>query len=639
MNRFLGVVVIFSGLQAQSRTQDTLSTVSFPEIVVIATRSTLLLTESPSPVEVLRNDNIGSFGGTSADQLLLKANGIVLQDLGGEGALKTASVRGTATQHLLILVNGNRLTSFQNGLVDLSLLPLADIDRIEILRGGSSALYGADALGGVVNILTRSAGPGAHARAEVHAGSFGFRRFMMEGDARVGSVGLLAGMAVEEGRDNYAYSVSRPGISDTSLKRDNADFRRKQMYVHGDVTLDRSSVLSFMGQVARSESGVPGSVSFPSPQARQTDDNANLQLNYQTGGIDGIDLEVRSGFHYGLQNYIDPNPLFPLDTYYHNSSITVNPQLRTTPFEGFGLTFGGEIGEARLRGGDFSSVVKRAQQAFYLCSEFHWTSERAWGDQLSIYASARYDDFSDVDRALTPKVGMNVRLLKEGDIRLRASFGRSFRAPSFNDLYFVGFNNPTLRPERSTSTDIGVIAGWDMSGRHSVEITWYSLDITNRIIFDLNTFRPENIGRSSSRGLEARYSGRVMAGALEWSVNYTLTDTRKLNRESVVDPTYKKQLPFIPAHLFNVSLGIDIEPVTISFFHFIAGRRFTNSENSQSLPIYRFTNVSVSMPISVGAVRLRMGAAVENVFDLHYSIVPEYPMPGRRIRAGVRLEY
>ena len=639
MNRFFAVLLFFSGLQAQDLTRDTLTTLVFPEIVVIATRSSLPLADSPSPVEVLRSDNIGSFGGTSADQLLLKASGIVLQDLGGEGALKTASVRGTSTQHLLILVNGIRLTSFQNGLVDLSLVSLADIDRIEILRGGSSALYGADALGGVINILTRSAGPGAHARGEAHVGSFGFRRWMTEGGGRIGSVGLLAGIAVEEGRGDFAFSISRPGAPDTSLNRSNSDFQRKQIYFRGDATLDRQSVLSFVGQAARAESGVPGSLSFPSPEARQHDDNANLQFNYQTGSFEGIDLEVRSGFHYGLQTYRDPNPLFPLDTYYHNSSVSVNPQIRANALDGLRLTFGGEIGEARLSGGDFKGVVRRMQEALYICSELHWAADRSWGDQVSIYGSVRYDDFSDVDKVLTPKVGMNVRIAKEGDIRLRASYGKSFRAPSFNDLYYVGFNNPLLKPEHSTNTDIGVMAGWDLWGRQAIEITWYSLQMKNRIIFDLDSFRPENIGRSSSTGLEAHYSGVLLGGALDYTVNYTFTDTRKLNRDSAADPTYDKHLPFIPSHLFNISLTIDLDPVSLSVFHLIAGRRFTNDDNSQSMPMYRFTNVSAGVPVVLGDVHFWLGAEVENVFDVRFSIVPGYPMPGRRFKAGIRFEY
>jgi outer membrane receptor for ferrienterochelin and colicins len=638
MNRLFLLLAVFSGLRAQEKTTDTLSTVSFPEIVVTATRSTLSLTDSPSPIEVLRSDNIGSGTGNSADKLLLRANGLFLQDLGGEAALKTASLRGTAPQHLLILVNGTRLTSFQNGLVDLSLLPLTDIDRVEVLRGGTSALYGADALGGVVNILTRSAGSDLHARAEANIGSFGFQRWAVEGDGRIGPLGLLAGIMQAEGRDDYPFSIPRPGASDSSMKRTNSDFRRRQAYAHGDVSLDQGSILTFMGQVARSESGVPGSVTFPSPEARQEDDNANLQLGYRTDALQGIVIEIQSMFHYGFQNYLDPNPFYPIDTYYHNSSISVNPQIRATPFEGFRTTFGGELSEARLRGGDFSGIVKRAQQALYLCGEFQWNFDRPWGDRLSVFGTARYDNFSDVDRVVTPKVGINLRLMREGDIRLRASYGKSFRAPSFNDLYFVGFNNPDLKPERSSNADIGLMAGWNFLGRHSVEVTWYSLHMNNRIIFDLNTFRPENIGRSSSTGLEAHYSGVGWDDALRLTANYTYTDARRLNRDSAGDPSYNKQLPFIPAHLFNLSLTVNVNLVSFSIYHHIGGRRFTNNDNSQSLPMYRYTNLSVSVPFAMGAMRLRLGASVDNIFDLQFSVVPGYPMPGRKLKAGIRLE-
>ena len=639
MNRFLAILALFSALKAQNQSRDSLSTVSFPDVVVTATRSTLSLTDSPSPVEVLQFDNIGIVGGNSADELLMRANGILLQDLGGEGSLKTASLRGTATQHLLILVNGIRLSSFQNGLVDLSLLPLSDIDRIEVLRGGSSALYGADAMGGVINILTRSAGEELRAKGEASVGSFGFKRWMLEGDGRLGSAGILAGIIVEEGREDFPFSVTRPGSPDSSLYRNNADFRRKQGYFHGDVSLDRGSILSFMAQAVRSESGVPGSIDFPSPQARQKDENANIQVGFRTDRVGGIDVEVQSSFRYGLQNYRDPNPLFPIDTYYHNSAVSINPQIHAVPFEGFRLTAGGELSEASLSGGDFVGIVRRKHQALYVCGENQLSFDRAWGDRLSVFGSVRYDDFSDVDRAVTPKVGLNVRLLREGDVRLRGSFGRSFRAPSFNDLYYVGFNNPFLKPERSANTDIGVLSTWEMLGRQSIEITWYSLRIHDRIVFDLNTFRPENIGRSFSTGLEVHYSGFLLDGGLAITANYTYTDTRKLNKDSETDPTYDKHLPFIPSHLFNVSLTAYVGSVTLSAYHFISGTRFTNNDNSQSVPAYRFTNLSASVPFSAADIEFRFGVSAENIFDHRFSVVPGYPMPGRRVKAGIRLEY
>ncbi len=641
MNRFLAALTPLFCLQflsAQNQA-DTLREYVLSEVVVTATRSTLPLADSPSPVEVLRLSDADATGGSTAGSLLRRANGVFLRDLGGYGSLKTALVRGTAAQHLLVLINGNRLSSFQNGLADLGLLSLSNVDRIEIVRGGSSALYGADALGGVVNIFTRTSVEGFGARVQGEGGSYGYQRWLAEASHREGSIGVLGGVTLEEGRDDYQFRILRPGLPDTSATRSNADFRKRQIHFQGDWGPDKSSAVSLFGQFVRAESGVPGPISFPSPEARQADDIADVLLSYHTMPTTNLDLSVRGGFHYGLQRYRDPNPVFPIKSDYHNSSISINPQVVLTPQGDMKLTLGAEWSDARLRGGDFEDIVKRVSTALYLSGEYHWTQDRWWGDRLSIYGILRYDNISDVDRALTPKVGANLRILRTGDVRIRGSYGRSFRAPSFNDLYYVGFNNPLLRPERSTSADIGLTAGFDLDGPHMVEITWYALNVTDRIVFDLSIFKPNNIGRTGTKGFEVRYSAAILDDLLDFSINYSFADSRKLNKDGSNDPAYEKRLALIPTSLLNASMIIDTGPVSLSLYHSMTGRRFTTDDNSQSLPPVHTTDAGISVPVVLGMGHMRVSFSVDNVFDRNYSLMPGYPMPGRRLKAGIRLEY
>ncbi|MBI2618600.1 MAG: TonB-dependent receptor [Ignavibacteriales bacterium] len=611
----------------------------FPEVIVTATRSQIPLQDSPSPVEVINVTNSPALQGSTVADVLKTANGVFLQDLGGNGALKTVFLRGTAPQHLLVLLNGIRFNSLQNGLVDMSLLPLNDIDRIEIVRGGSSALYGADALGGVVNILTRQPRPGTRLRAEGGGGSYGYRRWLLEAEGGYESVGLLAGVAGEEGNDNYQFVHTASDQSEVILRRKNSDFAKLQAYLHSDLPLGSQSDLVVSSQLVRVKRGVPGSLSFPSDLARQDDENANVHVGYRNAALNLVEFQLHSAFHYDFQTYLDPNPGFPIDVTYRNTFVMVNPQIQVVLDPSWRTHLGAEVGSGRLNGNDFDGTITRLHRAAYVSQEASWTFQREWLDKLSLYGMVRYDDISDVGTALMPKVGVNVRVVREPDVRVRGSYGSSFRAPSFNDLYYVGFNNPDLKAERSTGFDGGLISTVVAGGIHSLELTYFDINTKDRILFDLLTFKPVNIGKTRSTGMEAKYTGAFWEGDLNLGLSYTLTDARKQHRSSDSDPTFGKRLQFIPGNTVHAHVIVSIHPFTCSLVQSFVGRRYINEDNSGSLPMHALTGLGFGSRIAFPNFSLSLKAEIQNLFDRKYQIFPDYPMPGRTFRLRGGIEY
>lgn len=617
--------------------QDTTKTFDLPEVTVTATRSVINALDSPSPVDVITVDGRTMVQGGHVSDLLRTTNSVFLQDLGGSSALKTVFLRGTAPQHFLVMVNGVRQNSFQNGLVDFSLLPLNDVQRIEIVRGGSSALYGADALGGVVNILTRSAGADLRLRAEGGVGSFGYRRWRIDGQGRPGTVGLMAGGSYEEGDEEFPFrSEPRAEI----LKRVNADFRRTNIYLHADSQIDEHSTVRLFSQAVRSVRGVPGSLAFPSIAARQADDDVNVGLDLRNNSLGGLELSLRTSYHHNFQTYRDPNPFFPIDAAYRNGLVSVNPQMHWTIGSSGRFLLGGEWNEGTLRGNDFSSVVRRTQRSLYISNEWRLAYDRPMWDLISLYGMVRYDAISDVDEVFMPKIGINVRVLREGDVRFRASYGRSFRSPSFNDLYYVGFSNPALRPEYSTGADVGVIAELRHKETiHRFGITYFDIRTRDRILFDLTTFLPMNIGKVVSTGAEASYAGSFMDGRLILELNYSIVNAVKRNQTSLSDPSFGKQLVFIPERSANASVTWILGIVKFSVAHAAVGRRFTDDDHLSLLPEHHLTDVRATGTISLGQADVSLGGEIRNVFNRSYQVFPDYPMPGRVVRFGVGVEY
>lgn len=615
---------------------DSLKTFLFPEIVITATRTPISPKDSPSPVEVITGDDVRKMNAVTLADVLRSSGGVFLQEYGAQGALKTASFRGTSSQHLLVLLNGNRINNFQNNLVDFGLLPVGGIDRIEILRGGSSALYGADALGGVVNILTQET-KNTTLRAEGSIGSYGYRRYFLEGGSRAGFLALLGGIGQEEGNDNYPFALRTPA-GEIRGERLNASFLKRHLFLHAGMNYDQQSGSTVAAQIVKSTRGVPGSASFPTPLARQDDENVILTADYRDGHLGAMKFALRTAFTYGLQGYSDPDPAFPIAARYKNTSLSLNPEFQIIMSPENRFLVGGEFVEGTLHALEFGGTISRIQKSLYISNETLIEHDGGFADRLSIFGTIRYDGFSNRGSALSPKVGFNVRLLRKGDVRIRGSYGRNFHAPSFNDLYYPGFGNPLLKSERSTSADVGLLSELRIFGfRQSVELTYFHLDTKEKILFDLTVFLPRNIGRSTSSGIEFSYEAASANGLLGLGASYSLVNA--LNKTNPGDQAYGKQLLFIPKSSGKLWMWVDFGHWRATMAHTVVGRRYVTDDNDTFLDSFGILNVSLSCRLPLGIVKGYGTVEANNVFNKDYQVFPSYPMPQRTYRATVGMEF
>ncbi len=630
--------IIVGPLFSQPVRTDSARTYPLKEVVVTATRSPIAAGDAPSQITVLTSRDIDNANAATVADLLGQAGGVFLRQNGGGGSIATLSMRGGASEHLLVLMNGIRYNNFQNGLVDLNLLPVQNIDRIEMVNGGNSALYGSDAVAGVVNILTKEPGGKPGFRALFGLGSFGGEQYVVEGASTLGAVGVLAGFSSDRGTDNYSFAdASSAGGSDA---RTNADFARRQFYLHGNLRIDDRSKIRVAVQNVSSDRGSPGPYTGAAGSAARLFDN-DLHVSANCSRAVGAQFEwtVGAAYHYGYETYRDPDPLYPYETFYKNNSFNFNEQVRWEPIPSQKLTFGWEYMRGGLESPDFDSAISRAQSSVYLSHEARLDADRPFLNRFSIFTTARFDQVTDGDHAFTPKFGMNILILPEGDVHIRSTVGRSFRSPSFNDLYFRGFSNPDLRPEHSTSFDAGVSASWAAAGDQSLEVTYFHLDTDDRILFDPIAFAPKNIGQVKSSGLELTYSAALFHRGVNIRVNYSYTNALKMNQDSLNDPTFEKQLTYVPKEILNVSLSATLRPFTINVAYLVVGERFTSSDDATSVPAYRLVNQNVVLRPMIGEWNVYVKGEVNNLFDVDYQIYRSYPMSKRSYRFTVGVEY
>ena len=636
--------ILFLFAPAIAAEKDTTKTYLANEVVVIATRSAIPPSDAPSPVQIISSSFIQEVSPITVADLLRLTNGVYINYYGAAGGVKNLTFRGLSTENSLILINGNPINDPQNGSVDLSLVSVNAIDRMEVMNGGGSALYGSDALGGVVNIITRQASDDLHAHIQGEIGSFSAARALADVQGRIIGIGMLAGVSREYGNDDYRFIFHRQTINDIILNRRNADYQRTQLYWNGDYQASDIMNVNTTVQYIKFERGVPGPVYSASTisVARQNDETFHATFGSHIRLQNSLSIVLNGAFNHNSEYYRDS--LEPSDGLYGTKYYSFNGQIDWSPTIWDHLLAGCGYGGGYLdaSGISWGSPLEmhpvRVQKSFYLSNENTAQTEAEWLSRMSFYQSIRYDYYSDItEDAVSPKLGVNIRIYQPYDIHIRSSWGKNFRVPTFNDKYYPLFGNPNLNPERSTAFDIGVLGVLERSGKQSVQITYFDIESDKKIAF--NGYLPYNIGEAQNSGLEVRYDYHSSDNKLYAFFGFSCTNAIKKNKSVPIDSSYNKQLPYVPKSLGILGISFDTEIGKIFINQSMAGLRYITADESKSLPAYTLTDVSFMKKFDLTNIQWTLHCSVNNVFDIDYQSFEGYPMPGRSFRASISADY
>jgi iron complex outermembrane receptor protein len=614
------------------------------EIVVTATRSEALRSTVASAATVLDSVRVALTPGTLLATALSTVPGLSLREYGGNAAVRTVSVRGFGAENVLVMVDGERVNSYQNGGVDFGLVPLALVEKVEVLRGGQSGLYGADAVGGIITIQTRRPSRGLSAGLESTVGGFGFSAI----EARAGAGGDLGSLRImgrrERGSGNYGFTFD-DGSTTQELLRTGADFRTDRFDGRAEIRPADDLRVDLRGSWLDADRGSPGPVTDPTStgRARLYDQLATGQGSVEwrmNGEWMGI---ARASFRYGDQRYVDPGTLLagqPLDSRSISRTLAFQPQVRWTPSARTLVSLDGELNRGWMDGSETHDALRRqaglalsGQQAIGFAGEVPW--------ELVIYPSVRYDWISDVGQDVSAKVGANLAILREPLLRLRGSYGKNFRAPTFNELYWIAGGNPDLRPERSISTDAGMTMMVDLAGDLSLDVSAFWIDSRDRIVWVPATgtyWSPQNIGEVTSNGLEVEARWRGFTGMVELVVNSTWLTAKKVSSDYPGDPTAEKILVYTPRQTASVEALLHLDPLDLSAQNVWTSYRFTTPSNDEFLPAYSVTSAALRGRLPVAGASVYLKLEVLNLFDADYSSIALYPMPGREVRGTLGVE-
>ncbi len=584
---------MFAALCAASccaHAQDDRSIIDEPTVQVTATRQAQTVDASLADVTVITRADIDSSGASDLYDLLRTQAGVDVARSGGPGEQTSLFLRGANSNHVLVLVDGVRIASSGTGGVDFSLLPLEAIERIEIVRGPRAAYWGSDAIGGVVQVFTRRLDA---PHAAMQYGSYDDA----SASAGIGSWNERGGFSVLAGiRHVRGFSAQNPqGFAydpdDDGLRNRNLSARGE--YKLGAQTLSASTLYS--DSVNEFDQGVSHTIEQDFAAALAGDINAHWFQKLSIGSArDDLDTpDFFELFRSRRQSATWLN-IFSLN---EDQSLTAG--LERTHESGKDVdTFGNADVFAQSR--DNTAVFG------------------GWSGHLQTFdwdLAARHDHNSVFGGATTGSGALGWRVAPT--LRLTASFGQGFRAPSLNEQFSPGFGglfagNPDLRPERSRSGELG--AEWTPAQAFSLKLAAYRTDIDDLIDFTGPLFRAENTERARIDGVEAeshwqRGGWRVDGNATWQDARDPVTGEHLLRRAS-------RKGDIVLTRIFNDRLNAGIEL-------YGEGPR---PELGGPLPGYALVNARLSLALSA-AWQLHLRA--ENLANRTYSLIRGYNTPGR----------
>ena len=564
-------------------------------VIVTATRTAEMVDETLAPVTVITRKEIEDLQASSVVDVLRTVPGVILTNNGGLGQATSLFLRGTNSGHVTVLVDGVRVGSATLGTTPFELIPLAQVEKIEIVRGPRSSLYGANAIGGVIQVFTR---PGAGTKtmsAKSSLGTDGFReltagfvssskagisvRFSHLGsDGFDACTGAAGGCYVDEpDRDGHEQSALAVGF-DRQLSPA-AELGLHFMYSNADTDYDGS----FSNQTETTMRVIGGRLVL------------DPSTNWRSTVAVGQSLD-------GAEDFKDRVFSSRFETRRNSLSWQNDVALGSTGL----LTGGVDYQNDTVDSDTIFDVTSRDNTGVFI--QYQKDVER-YGVQWAL----RYDDNEQFGDYNTGSVTLGVDTGKGH--RATVFYGTAFKAPTFNDLYYPSWGNSALEPEESNTVDLGyrVLLA---DGRWTVNVFQTSID--ELIAYDPIATGPANIDEAQIRGVEV---GLTMSrDAWRWSSALTLLDT-----EQKSGANRGRELPRRPGEALSLNISRDLGRYGTGMQITFNGKTYDDLANTSLLDRYVVVDL-------VGHWKMSdnwwLNGKIKNVFDEDYETAAYYRQPG-----------
>jgi outer membrane cobalamin receptor len=621
-------------------------------------------------VEVFLRHQIEHSGARDLGELLANIRGLMVQKSGRSGGKAQVRIRGSASKQVLVLLDGQRLNPASDGVADLSTIPIEMVERLEVHKGGASAEFGPDALGGAINIITHSAllNDDFSASLAVAGSRWNGRQLRMKVQNLIPSEKLTTRFSFNRRRsdgDFYFNYKTEPTLKTYTGTRMNNYFDSYNYYMTGGYRFSDRYNVTYSSQYYRSLSGLPDRASNQNENAGSDDRRVMISTALSYFHLTDNEIKAEFGYTQLRQHYFDDISTRKFNSRYTNDIFTMRIGHNFNPLIGNRLKYGVEFRRDILYHADLyrpsQSMGKtlRDDMALFFHNEQRFDiSQTVLADNMTLNGSVRLDwintrrdSISPRDSAvsrrtdiLSPKIGLVINKGEKTGYVIRAGYGKSTRLPSINALFWIGDTqakgNPDLRPERSEHSDvelelkttIGVI-------RLSGGITYFHSYISDLVVWrpSVGVWRPINLNRAQITGHEDFIEMNLFENNI--AIRFQNSITTGLNKTEG-HTSYNKRLVFSPHYTRTLELKLDYHLLNASYSIRWVDSIYILESNTKYYDGYRLDDLLVGLKFNIARDwRLRFDFRLNNVRDVSYILLTHYPMPGREWELVLGVNY
>ena len=583
-----------------------------PPIIVTATRVAQTADETLSSVTVITRKQIERSQADSLGELLQGIAGVNIVSQGGNGKLTSLFMRGTNPGHVAVLIDGIRMGSVTAGTVSWEFLPLAQVERIEVVRGPNSALYGSEAIGGVIQIFTRRGDGPARWNVAAGGGRYATREASADISGSHNSSWYSANLAHKQ---TDGFDARQPTVEFGSLvdDPDNDSYDNTSASLRLGHRFGNGTEIEFHGTHAAGNTEYDTTAPFANEddfvqQALGISLRATPADNWDLTVAGGRSLDERDSFRQGAP---------ASSTTFNTERLTFSIQNDFTLASDDTLSLGVDYHDDRVDSTTVYNETSRATTAGFVQYQGE-SGKHAYLARIRRLHDEQFGNRNTGNLAWGYQAGASTRI--------NASYGTAYKAPTFNDLYFPNFmgfpsSNPNLRPEKSETFEIGMTG---KAGKLDWDVRAYQTNIEDLIVFDLATFLPGNVNDAVINGLELATTGTVLG----WTTRAAVTF---LDAE---DNATGNDLPRRARRNLRLDMDRDVGKAGLGATFIAQSSRYDDNANTIRVGGFGVFNLRGSYKLGH---RLTLEGRLDNVFDKDYQTVDTYNTAGRSVFLGLRL--
>ena len=607
------------------------------DVFVTATRTPISKNNVIADVTTISSEDIERAGSSSLPELLQRQPGIEISNLGGPGKVSTIGIRGTSSTHSIVLVDGIRLSAATTGFSAIEHIPLSQIEKIEIVRGPASSLYGQDAIGGVIQIFTKKGVDGFKPYVDIGYGSYNTSNFKSGVRAGNNQTTYAINFAAMN-TDGFSAFVPNPANAANSKNLDKDGYKNYSLSSSLSHKINQDYEIDLQYFLSKGKNQFDNRFANFSPSFHG---NYRNEIKLETYAMN-IKGQINKAWQSSIKlsqstdKYLD---LQKLNNFTFEDDANLKDLYKTTQDQ---LSWQNNVALPR---GSITLLYDFLKQRIKTTDVYEKTQRTNHGvmvgyslieDKHNFQSNFRKDFNSVYEDAVTGNIGYAYSI--DPNWTIASSYGTAFVSPSFNFLYSLAdsfaLGNPNLKPEKSKNIE-GSIRYKDDSG--SMSLTMFQNKIDDFIIY---TAPAEAGSRTSTQNLnKAEIQGLTISGDQffgHFQIKGSATGQSAKNEDT------DKYLPRRASLIGNINLNYYIGNWNIGVEETFSGKRFDDKENIVNLSGYALTNIVTDYKIND---KLKLNLRLNNVLDKDYSLAAEgrsgfkYQTPGRSLFANLRYDF